>query len=1007
MVQAINKTTACSIHTEYFFTYLHTMTGQLIPKPLKIAAITITVLLLLYTILGFFILPAILSNQAPKLAKEHINRDLTIGDIQFNPFSMEFTVQDLQIDELDNTPFVNFKKLYINVAVLDSLFDLSLKVDQTLLESPYVSIKRDNKADFNFTTLINSEEPEKEKEENENKEIFPITISQISISEGKVSWTDNLHSKNHQENINPLNLDIQNFTTVIDKQSQLGFSLIVASGGQFDWKGNITLNPFESSGHIELNKIDFHKVWQLFLQESVNFTILKGSESIKADYQLTEIGDAMQLLINNADIALHDIRLAEKGLKDSVISIPDFKITGISLDLLEQNIEINKISSKNAKFKAWLNSAGIINYQSLFAGNSTDTAQPEKTPPPTTTDKSQPWNVLVKQLEMDNFSFNFTDKTLPTPARFDISAINLSSSSLSTRQGALLPFNLALNFNKSGSLKVKGQAVLAPLSSKIQLDIGNIALKDFQPYLDQFVRLDIISGLFNVNANISLQQKKDLPLAVTFKGDSSINKLITRDKASNKDFVNWKKLSLSKIDLDIAANRYDIDTIKIDKPYARVLIKKNKSTNIDDIVINTNEDEKPETKKQPVKDKTAEPKFKIKHFVMSEGVSDFADKSLLLPFSAHISHLKGSVKGISSNKNATINIALNGRVAELSPVTIKGKITPSNSNSNFKIDFDSMPLPLMTPYMAEFAGRKIEKGNMSLNFEYKIHNKQLTASNSLLIDQLVLGDEVDNPDAVSIPLGFAIALLQDADGKIKLDVPVTGDLDNPEFSIAGIIVDALVNVITKIVASPFNAIASLIGSDEDISKITFAAGNAVLDEKQLKKLDDLVTALTERPALKLEIKGTAFSVQDWPQMQVTALDKQILKLRTDELIKEGKKDTIPEQLAHADEEYQRLLADLFIKDFPTLADRSLLGKPRLIDPTLGEFYQVAQNKLATKIPPDNQSLHNLASLRAKAIAKHLVEKEIEVKRMFLLDVDIDPKDAEDDSITTTLGLKID
>ncbi len=977
-----------------------------IPKKLKTALIAIAVLTALYAILGFFVLPAVLTDQIPKLAKEHINRDVHTKEIKFNPFSLEFTLKGFQIDEHDGNAFVKFEEFYTNVAVIDSLLDLSLKIDEVLLKSPFISVKRDSKADFNFSDLISQEEKPKEKEEPGSDEIFPITIAKIAISEGKISWSDNLHGKVHQENIQPLNLSVTNFTTIVDKQSKLGFSLKFASGGQFDWQGDLTLNPLHSSGHIELNNVDFHRVWELFLQPSVNFTIAKGSELIKADYQLDASGEEMQLLVNNADISLLDIQLAGKTAKETLINIPEFKISGISLDLLKQNVEINEISSKNAKFKAWLNTDGSLNYQQLFAPVNDST--PKTSPAPVSAeDNSKPWNVLVKKLEVNEYGFSFTDKTLSPPHSTTLSSINLSSSKLTTKQGVALPFDLALLLNKSGSLKVKGNAVLEPLSSNIQLTIGNIALKDFQPYVSQFARLDILSGLFNVNANIALKQQKDMPLAVTFKGDSHIDKLHTRDQISNKDFVNWKRLSLNKIDLDVAANRYDIGSIKIDQPYARILIRKDKSINITDIAIEKDKAKKAAENKQPAEEgMTDKPSFKIARFSMANGVMDFTDKSLILPFAAHIKHLKGSVKGISSKKNATIKVALDGRVADFAPVTIKGKITPDRGNSDFKIAFDSMPLPLMTPYMAEFAGRKIEKGNMTLKFEYKIKNKELTASNNLLIDQLVLGDEVENPDAVSLPLGLAIALLQDGDGKIILDVPVTGDLDNPEFSVGSIIVDALVNVLTKIIASPFNAIASLIGSDEDISKVEFTAGEAVLDEKQLKKLDGLAAALTERPALKLEIKGAAYSKQDWPQMQVAALDKQILQLRADELTKDGNKDAIPKQLAHSDKEYQRLLADLFISKFPDLADRSLFGTPRLINSETENFYEVAQNKLASMISPNNQELHKLAASRAKAIAKHLVEKKIEIKRVFLLDVAIDPEN-EDDLISSSLNLTTD
>ena len=971
---------------------------------LQSTLLVVSTLISIYAVLGFSILPAVISHKIPPLAKELLKRDVTVKDIQFNPFSFEFSIDGLRVNETDNSAFVQFKQLYLNLGVVDSLLGLSLKIDQISLKSPYISVKRNSNADFNFTDLIPVED-NKQKDTSEG-EIFPVTITSIALTDGKISWTDNLNSAGHQEDIYPLNLAIDNFSTIVKKQSDLGFSLKFASGGYFDWQGNLTLNPFHSKGHIELNNIDFPRVWELFLQNSVNFAILKGSELIKADYQFSSTKKSTQLIINNADLSLINIQIAEKGHTESLITIPDFKVSGIAFDLFKQNIEIEKISSQDAQFKAWLNTDNTLNFQSLFAVDNKTQTQKPSTAPAIETKESKPWNVLLKQLNINNYALNFTDKTLSPANTINLSSITLSSSKLSLQPGANLPFNLAFNFNKSGRIGIKGQTVIQPLSSKVKLNIANVALKEFQPYVNKFARLDIISGLFNLDANISLLQKKDQPFAINFKGNSHIDKLATRDQISNKDFVKWKKLSLNKIEVDLAANRYIIDSVKIDKPYARVLIRKDKSINISDIVIKQAKDKAVIAEKKPPNKDQPSVTYKVNNFAMTNGISDFSDKSLILPFSAHINHLNGSVKGISSAKNATIKVALKGKVADFAPVNIKGKISPSKGNSDFKVDFNSMPLPLMTPYMAEFAGRKIEKGNMTLKFQYKIRNKQLAASNSLLIDQLVLGDEVENPDAVSLPLGLAIALLQDGDGKISLDVPITGDLDNPEFSVASIVVDALVNVLTKIISSPFNAIASLIGNSDDISKITFSAGKATLDSQQIEKLDNLSVALSKRPALKLEIQGAAYSTNDWPQMQIAALDKQILQLRIDELIKEKSKKALPKQLAHSDEHYQRLLADLFIHKFPKLADKSLFGTPRLIDSKSGDFYTVAQAKLAALIEPDNHQLQRLAATRAKTIASHLIEKQIDISRVFLMDVKI-AKEEEDQSITSQLSLTVD
>jgi hypothetical protein len=981
------------------------MKDIVISEKTKKIAIYVAAALLIYSIIGFLVIPAVLSNQIPKITAEHLNRTSTIKEVKFNPFSLELDLQGFKIKNKSPSTrtFASFDRLYVNLAVLRSIFSLTPTVDRIMIKQPYAFVKRDKKGAFNFSDLI-SDTP-KEEEPPSDEGIFPVTLTKLTLSEGKLDWEDDFYNHPQKETIFPLNLNADNLTTVENKQSDAGINIGLASGGNLNWNGKLQLTPLNSTGKIKLDKLAFQKTWELFVQDSVNFEVLKGSELVELDYELMDSEQGIQFLINDAHIDIYDVKIAEKGNTDPVISIPDFKISGIAFDLLKRNVTINKVSAQQAQFKAWLNTEGEINYQKLFA------TQGEKAPATPqkklkATEKEAPWTVSVKQLAIGDFAFNFIDKSLPeTPATIDVTDFSFNVADFSTKPGTKLPFDLGLTLNKSGKIKIKGDTVLEPFSSDLVVDVNDMALIDFQPYVDAFAKLSIISGLFNTHVNVAIKQEDNKPLDLIVKGDSHIDDLVTRDQVSNKDFVKWKKLSLNKIDVNLAANSYLIDTVKIEHPYARVLIRKDKSINVTDITKDSGDKkETSEEKEKPssAEDEANKPTFKITQIDIIEGESDFSDLSLILPFSAHINHLKGKVKGISSDKNAVIKTALKGRVANLAPVNIKGKISPGNGNSNFDLDFKGMPLPLMTPYMAEFAGRKIEKGNMSLSLKYDIKNKKLKASNNLLIDQLTLGEKVDNPKAVSLPLGLAIALLEDSDGKIKLEMPITGSLDDPQFSIGGLIFDTLVNVLTKIVASPFNAVASLIDSEEDISKITFLAGKSDLDTSQQTKLDQLAGALTKRPALKLEIRGSSFSKEDWPELQKEALNKKIIKVRATELSKDSGQKVLPENVEKSEKEDNRVLADLFISKYPKLADKSIFGTPRLID-SEEDFYEVAQAKLASDIPPNPERLQQLAVERAQKIAKHLNAKELSVERVFLLNAVVDPKDTEN-QIAATLNL---
>jgi outer membrane protein OmpA-like peptidoglycan-associated protein len=344
-------------------------------------------------------------------------------------------------------------------------------------------------------------------------------------------------------------------------------------------------------------------------------------------------------------------------------------------------------------------------------------------------------------------------------------------------------------------------------------------------------------------------------------------------------------------------------------------------------------------------------------------------------------------------------------VYDLSPVTIAGEFNPDFSNLDIGLHFKSMPLPFVTPYMADFAGYKIEKGKLSLDLEYKIVDKQLNAQNKLLIDQFTLGEEVENPDAVSLPLSLAIALLKDKDGQIIIDLPLTGSIDDPDFSVGGLLLDAFINLITKLVASPFQAIGSLIGSEEDLSVISFKPGTAEIDAETLEKIDVIAKVLADRPEFLLEIRGTVIEPQDWPAMQEDALLEQLKNRKAKELREEGD-TTLAEYIKLSEDDYQRLLADLFFEKFPDLAERSFFGTPTLIKPEMGEFYPVAKKKLAAIIKPDQDKLFILAAKRARNIARYIIQKGVVTnERIFILDGNIFKED-NGGEINTELSLNV-
>ncbi|WAK01522.1 DUF748 domain-containing protein [Methylobacter sp. YRD-M1] len=1056
--------------------------------------LTIAIALAVYAVVGFYVVPAVLKSKLPDVIEQQTGRKASIEKIRFNPFSLFASLEGIKVQEKNGQPFAAFDHFHFNVNALESIKQSVLVIDDVRLEKPFVHIVRQKSGGFNFTDLIKEKAEVQQKED----EIFPVTIRTLSVAEGKLAYEDASGSRPIKEQISPINLQIDNFSTLADELFNLSLSLALSPGGRFDWQGTAGVNPvvsegsikldkiklqkilalgrqknapielkgdelltvtykvhslkekgrfgidlslvlntgerldwrgtlntepLSSEGHIKLEKVTLEKVQQLMVQDTVPFN-LKGEELLEVDYKASYADNNLKLTVSQGRFDIRDFQFLEQKQDKALIKVPSFSVRGIDLDLDRQQIGIDSVSADGADVQAWLNADGMVNYRALFAPNKGNEAQvPNSAPQPAAAEKT-PWKLKINSIALNNSALAFEDRTLKNPVAVKLSGTHFKLNNFSTEDGSSMPFQLNTDVNKNGSIALKGDMVIKPFSVRTSVDVKNIGLEAFQSYLEKFARIDIMDGKFNMDGKLSVALQEQKPADIKFEGETGIADLLTRDQLVNKDFIKWKNLALKDVKADMLAERYTAGTLAIDKPYARVIIEKDKSINFNDVIVDDKKSKTAPAKKavpaakKALKAKEASPAktkgsadrkklyFKIDRIRVMDGSSDFADLSLILPFAAHITDLNGGAGGFSSEEKSRINVALKGRAYDLAPVDIKGEVSPYQGDFDLQMNFRGMPMPLISPYMVEFAGYKVEKGKMTLGLKYTVEDGKLTASNSILIDQLTLGEKVENPDAASLPLELAVALLKDSEGKIKIDVPITGSLEDPKFSIGAIIKDALVNVITKVIKSPFNALASLVNGGEDLSEVSFAAGKAELDEKQQAKLTKIAKALQERPALNVDIKGAAFLEQDWPALTDDALLDQLKKRRAAEIDKEGSKRILAEYIELSDEQYKRLLADMFIEKFPLLAEKSFFGAPRLKDSKGGDFYEVAKQKLTAAIQPEQKRLKELAADRAQTIARYLVQQGgIENDRVFILDTAVDPK-RENNEIVSTLSLKV-
>ncbi len=206
------------------------------------------------------------------------------------------------------------------------------------------------------------------------------------------------------------------------------------------------------------------------------------------------------------------------------------------------------------------------------------------------------------------------------------------------------------------------------------------------------------------------------------------------------------------------------------------------------------------------------------------------------------------------------DLDIQARLDNAAPVEIKGKINPLSKDLFLDIVADAKEIELspMTPYAAKYVGYGIERGKLSFNVKYKVENRKLNAENRIILNQLTFGEKIESPTATKLPVLLAVALMKDRNGVIDVDLPISGSLDDPQFSVGGIVLRIIINLITRAVTAPFTLLASAFGggaSGDDLSYIEFDNGRASLNQAAQAKVATLARALNNRPALNLEIMG--------------------------------------------------------------------------------------------------------------------------------------------------------
>ena len=381
---------------------------------------------------------------------------------------------------------------------------------------------------------------------------------------------------------------------------------------------------------------------------------------------------------------------------------------------------------------------------------------------------------------------------------------------------------------------------------------------------------------------------------------------------------------------------------------------------------------------------------KIGKVVMQGGDVAFTDLFIKPNYSEDLSDISGSVTGLSSQLDSKADVELRGYFAKTAPVEIRGKLNPLVKDLflDLKATVRDIELGLLSPYSGKYVGYAIEKGKMSFDVAYKLEHRQLTAANRLMLNQLTFGGRIESPTATKLPVLLAVSLLKDRNGVIDVNLPVSGSLDDPKFSIGGIVLRIIFNLIEKAVTSPFALIGNLVGGGgggEELSYVEFDDGRAGASSAGRDKLAKLQSALIERPGLKLDIIGRADPEQDREGLRRARFEQQVKVQKLKELVKRGTVVRSVDEITIEPNEREKYLRAAY-QDAKFPKPRNALGFTKAVPVNDMEKLMLAN------IVVTDDDLIALANQRGQ-IAKDAITRDgkVALDRVYLLAPKLDPK----------------
>jgi uncharacterized protein involved in outer membrane biogenesis len=869
-------------------------------------------------------------------------------------------IDGLAMKRRDGTPLAAVERIAVGLDRID-VFGHDARIETIAIDAPVIDVKRFADGTLEWARLLAETAPASAAPAPgaPREAAWKFRTGKLGVTRGAVALVD--EASTFRSTLVDIALDATNVSTKPGEKSHVKLNL-VSSDRIASFPGEADVGPSAPAATGQLGLLF------PFYKSALAVDVQKGSLDYASAFTLDAKGN---LRLNEGEATIADLRLAVPNNKEPISQAPQIVLRQIDVDVSARKVTLGGLQSSGAVLRMARSSDGSFEMTRLVKAAETGKPADDVT-----------WTVLTRKLELDRVTLDVEDRVPQPPFKLALRELAFTATDIGSAPGTTSKVTLRAKLGKQGRIAFTGPLTRIPFRMNGELDVSGFTLTSLKPYFEPQVNVVVTDGTLKARGRLSLDVPADAGVRASWKGDVAIADFAALDKPTSSDLARWKSLSLAGVDITVDPFRASVGRIDLDDFYARIIVYPDATLNITRLLTpGASAEPAPDAKPAPVT-ATAAPRealpISIGHIELARGNVNFSDFYIKPNYSANLTEVAGSIGTMSAEQAGELNLA--AHVERTAPVEVHGRLHPFAKELSLDIaaKASNIDLPPLSSYSTKYAGYGIERGQLTFDVHYQVENRKLTAENRLVLDQLKFGPRVESPTATKLPVLLAVALLKNSRGVIDIKLPISGSLDDPKFSVGGIIIQVIVNLITKAVTAPFALLSAAFGGGEELSTLAFAPGSATLPAEAQKRVDTLGKALADRPALKLDIAGNADPTADADALRQSALTKAMRTEKMKKLVAEGSAPASVDQVAIDPDERVRWLTAAYRESSIPDRPRNVIGMLKDMPPAEMEAMFVANAKV------DDEALRALANDRARAVKDALVAKGITDDRVFLI-----------------------